>query len=168
MSMLVFQKPLSSIAIISFRSLNKSHTNLIYRKIMAGVTVEQLKLKSNQAQEMIQKLRKQIELIKQQTTPEFMKEKERQLEKENAELKQRVQQLVKELEQAEASSGSLPLINVTNTAQPAQQQAEKPKQEQKPQQQKQQQQQPKQKQEQKPAKQQEPKKSNLITLTLYC
>jgi transcription initiation factor TFIID subunit TAF12 len=129
---------------------------------MSGVTVEQLKLKSNQAQEMIQKLRKQIELIKQQTTPEFMKEKEKQLEKENAELKQRVQQLVKELEQAEASSGSLPLGNVTNTAQPAQQQqAEKPKQEQKPQQQKQQQQQqqPKQKQEQKPAKQQESKKS---------
>ncbi len=129
---------------------------------MSGVTLEQLKLKSAQAQEMIQRLRNQIELIKQQTTPEFMKEKEKQLERENAELRQRVQQLVKELEQAEVSSGSLPLVNVTNNVQPAQQQAEKPKQEQKqpqPQQQKQQQQQPKQKQEQKPAKQQEPKKS---------
>lgn len=84
----------------SFR-LNK--TLLIDSIIMDGAkSLTELKQRSQKADEIIEKLKHQIEQIKLQTTPEFMSKRVVELKGENEKLKKRVDELKKELEAAEA------------------------------------------------------------------
>jgi regulator of replication initiation timing len=96
---------LKTLKIISFRSDNLSRSYLFTSKsfIRMSATLEQLKLRSTQASEVIEKLKKQVEQIKLQTTPAYMAEKAKTLQKENELLKKRVDELKKELESAEAN-----------------------------------------------------------------
>lgn len=105
-------KCIKPLEIISFRSvfdlkyklLNLNFDSLL--KMTGTVTLEQLKQRSAQANEVIEKLKKQIEQIKLQTTPQYMAERAKTLEKENVVLKKRVEDLKKELENAEAGKGT--------------------------------------------------------------
>jgi aminoacyl tRNA synthase complex-interacting multifunctional protein 1 len=110
----------------------------------AVTTLEQLKLRSVQANQVIEKLKHQVEQIKLQTTPAYMADKAKSLQNENVLLKKRVEELKKELEIAESKSGvaSTPAIsNPVSTAskseknepaKPVQAKVEKPKQVQQP------------------------------------
>jgi len=101
-------KCLKTLKIISFRSDNLSRTFLFDSRsfLKMSATLEQLKLRSNQANEVIEKLKKQVEQIKLQTTPAYMAEKAKTLQKENELLKKRVEELKKELELAEGKKGT--------------------------------------------------------------
>jgi hypothetical protein len=72
----------------------------------AALSVDDLKQRSQQADELIRKLKNQIEQIKLQTTDAYKTEKAQRLQKENEQLKKRVEQLKKELDDAEAKRGS--------------------------------------------------------------
>lgn len=65
-------------------------------------SLTELKQRSQKADEIIEKLKHQIEQIKLQTTPEFMSKRVVELKGENEKLKKRVDELKKELEAAEA------------------------------------------------------------------
>ena len=65
-------------------------------------SLTELKQRSQKADEIIEKLKHQIEQIKLQTTPEFMSKRVVELKSENEKLKKRVDELKKELEAAEA------------------------------------------------------------------
>jgi len=69
-------------------------------------SIEELKLKSNQANELIESLRSQIEQIKLATSPAYVADKAKSLEKENTELRAQVEQLKKQLEEIEAANSS--------------------------------------------------------------
>ena len=99
--------------IISFRSKAITYNFLLDSKsiLKMSATLEQLKLRQAQASQVIEKLKKQVELIKLQTTPAYMAEKAKVLQKENELLKKRVEDLKKELELAESkksAAGSAP------------------------------------------------------------
>lgn len=112
----------------------------------AVTTLEQLKLRSVQANQVIEKLKQQVEQIKLQTTPAYMAEKAKTLQNENVLLKKRVEELKKELETVESKSGvaNIPISNVASvpsttiksekeeSAKPVQVKTEKPKQVQQP------------------------------------
>ena len=102
--------------IISFRSKTFafSHSLNLNSTFKMSATLEQLKLRSAQANQVIEKLKKQVELIKLQTTPAYMAEKAKTLQKENDLLKKRVEELKKELELAESKKG--PAISGTTAA----------------------------------------------------
>lgn len=101
---------LSTTNILLFRSnklLNSHKLNeLTLKKMVNTLSIEELKNRSVQATELIEKLKKQIEQIKLQTTPAFMSEKVKTLQSENEQLKKEVEVLKKELEDAEAQTGS--------------------------------------------------------------
>lgn len=70
----------------------------------APKTLAELQERSKKADDMIDTLRKQIEQIKLQSTPEFMSKREQELKAENEKLKKKVEELKKELEAAEAAN----------------------------------------------------------------
>ena len=76
---------------------------VLFRNKMTSIS--DLKLKSSQANEIIESLKAQIEQIKLESSPHFMVQKAKKLEKENLELKAQVEELKKNLEQAEALKG---------------------------------------------------------------
>ena len=78
-------------------SLARSNSN---RRKMSSV--EELKQRSAQADELIQKLKTQIEQIRAQTTDAHKSERVKQLQKENQDLKRRVEDLKQQLEAAES------------------------------------------------------------------
>jgi aminoacyl tRNA synthase complex-interacting multifunctional protein 1 len=129
----------------------------------APVTIEELRSRSNQANDLIQKLQHQIEQIKLQTSPEYLTKRAAELKVENEQLRKEVERLVKELETAEANKASgAPLVNLTNTGSDNKPTAAAPTKVEQPTKQQQQQQQqpkePKQKQQQQPPKPKEEKK----------
>jgi chromosome segregation ATPase len=74
--------------------------------VMETVHINELKLKSQNANQLIEKLKHQIEQIKIQTTPNYVADKIKNLKSENESLKKRVEELKKELEEAEAGKAS--------------------------------------------------------------
>jgi hypothetical protein len=68
------------------------------------LSLEELRAKSTQASELIEKLKRQIEQIKLASTPASMAERAKSLQQENEALKKRVEELKKELEEAEGKS----------------------------------------------------------------
>jgi predicted nucleic acid-binding Zn-ribbon protein len=68
-------------------------------------SVSDLKMKSKQASELIESLKTQIARIKEESSPAFMVQKAKNLEKENTQLKFKVEELKKELEAAESLKG---------------------------------------------------------------
>jgi hypothetical protein len=156
----------SKFSIFNFSIINKTRSYL-FDKMSAPVTIEELRSKSNQANDLIKKLQQQIEQIKLQTSPEYQAKRAAELKIENEELRKEVDRLVKELEAAEANkSAGAPLVNLTNTGsdsnKPATSAAAPAKSEQPVKQQQQQAQEPKQKQQQQPPKPKEEKKSIII------
>jgi len=89
--------------------------------------VTELREKSRKADEMIEKLRAQIEQIKIQTTPAYMASRVGELKGENEKLKERVEVLKKELETAEAAQPAKPVA--TAAAAPVVGKQEQPKKE---------------------------------------
>ncbi len=79
-------------------------TITLFRNKMTSIS--DLKLKSTQANEIIESLKAQIERIKLESSPDFMQQKAKKLEKENLELKAQVEELKKNLEQVEALKGT--------------------------------------------------------------
>lgn len=77
------------------------------------VTVEQLKLKSAKANDLIGKLQNQIEQIKLHTSPQYMAEKAKSLQQENEVLRKQVDDLVTALEAAEAKKDKNPTSSAT-------------------------------------------------------
>lgn len=154
----------SKYSLFNFSIINKTR-NYLFEKMSAPVTIEELRSRSNQANDLIQKLQHQIEQIKLQTSPEYITKRAAELKTENEQLRKEVERLVKELEVAEANkTPGAPLVNLTNTgsdskppaAAAAAAKAEQPA---KQQQQQQQPKEPKQKQQQQPPKPKEEKKS---------
>ena len=96
-------KHLPKFNVLSFRStvLNLKILIKIDKKMVQTLSVDELRQRSAQAQDLIDKLQKQIEQIKIQTTPGFTGEKIRQLQKENENLRSEVEKLKQELEDAE-------------------------------------------------------------------
>lgn len=80
-------------------------------------TLEDLKLKTTQSSQLIEKLKRQIELIKLANTPAYIAEKKASLTAANAQLKSQIEKLVKDLEQAELKN---PKAKATATAIPQQ------------------------------------------------
>jgi len=72
----------------------------------ATLSVEELKKKSAHADELIEKLKKQIAEIKMSTTPAYVAEKSKTLQQENEVLRKQVDELKKELEQVELKNKS--------------------------------------------------------------
>jgi len=70
----------------------------------SSVSIEEMRAKSSQANDMIEKLKKQIEQIKTETSAEKMAIRSTNLQKENDELKKKVEDLKKTLEAAEAKN----------------------------------------------------------------
>lgn len=68
----------------------------------------ELRDRSQKANEIIEKLKHQIEQIKLQTTPVYMAKRVGELKGENEKLKKRVDELKKELEEAEAGKSVAP------------------------------------------------------------
>ncbi len=68
--------------------------------------LECLKSKSLQTNQMINMLKNQIQQIKLETTPEFMENKAKNLQKENEKLKKKIESLINELNAVEASSST--------------------------------------------------------------
>lgn len=66
-------------------------------------TVADLEERSRKADEMIRSLKNQIEQIKLQSTPEYIAKRKDELKTENEKLKAKIQEKLKELEQAEAA-----------------------------------------------------------------
>ena len=104
-------KPIISNLFFSFRSINfiTSKSTLFHqleRKMSNAVNIEELKQRSVQADELIKKLKSQIEQIKLQTNESYKKERTQRLQKENEELKKKVEILKKELDAVEAKRGS--------------------------------------------------------------
>ncbi|RNA07996.1 aminoacyl tRNA synthase complex-interacting multifunctional 1 [Brachionus plicatilis] len=129
---------LSDFNVLSFRSSFLKLTNSIKldKKMVQTLSVEELRKRSAQAQELIEKLQNQIQQIKKQTTPESMSEKVKMLQRENEQLRNEVEQLKKELENAEhkpsepVSSAPKPEAKKSEAKQkPAKQTEAKPKQE---------------------------------------
>ncbi|CAF0850373.1 unnamed protein product [Brachionus calyciflorus] len=129
---------ISNSNILSFRSTflkSKTSNILIDKKMVQTLTVEELRKRSVQAQELIEKLQKQIEQIKLQTTPAHMSEKVKSLQKENEQLRTEVEKLKKELETAESQRPNQPAASVAAAPakktevkpQPAKQAEQKPK-----------------------------------------
>ena len=87
---------------ILFRSISKPFGSLL--RMSSSVSIEEMRAKSSQANDMIEKLKKQIEQIKTETSAEKMAIRSTNLQKENAELKKKVEDLKKTLEAAEAKS----------------------------------------------------------------
>jgi predicted nuclease with TOPRIM domain len=79
-------------------------TITLFRNKMTSIS--DLKIKSTQANEIIESLKAQIERIKLESSPDFMQQKAKKLEKENIELKAQVEELKKNLEQVEALKGT--------------------------------------------------------------
>ena len=150
----------SKYSLFNFSIINKTR-NYLFEKMSAPVTIEELRSRSNQANDLIQKLQHQIEQIKLQTSPEYITKRAAELKTENEQLRKEVERLVKELEVAEANkTPGAPLVNLTNTGSdskpPAAAAAAKAEQ---PAKQQQQPKEPKQKQQQQPPKPKEEKKS---------
>lgn len=105
---------------------------------MSTLTVEELRSKSTQAAELIEKLKNQIAQIKIASSPAKMAERSTSLQQENEKLKKQVEELKKQLEAAEGKSPkAAPLGNVSNvpkseasTATPEKKAEKKPKQQQ--------------------------------------
>lgn len=87
---------------ILFRSISKPFGSNL--RMSSTVSIEEMRVKSAQANDMIEKLKKQIESIKSETSAEKMAVRSSNLQKENAELKKKVEELKKTLEAAEAKS----------------------------------------------------------------
>jgi methionine--tRNA ligase beta chain len=68
--------------------------------------LDNLQAKSVQANQMINMLKNQIQQIKLETTPEFMTNKAKNLQKENEKLKKKIESLINELNAVEASSST--------------------------------------------------------------
>jgi hypothetical protein len=68
------------------------------------LSMSDLKKKSQDANDLIEKLQKQIEQIKLLSTPEYMAEQTKKLKKENEDLRKQVEKLKKDLEEAEAKN----------------------------------------------------------------
>ena len=106
-------------------------------KLLTGtkmsISLEQLKVKSSQADVLIDKLRQQIEQIKLQTTPAFMSERAQTLKRENELLKKQVESLKVELSEVEAGNGgsapasSAPAAASAPVAAPVAKKSEEPK-----------------------------------------
>jgi predicted nucleic acid-binding Zn-ribbon protein len=85
---------------LSFRFYSYSLANNLRVRKMSNV--EELRQRSAQADELIKKLKTQIEQIKAQTTDAQKSQRVAQLQKENQDLKKRVDELKNQLEAAEA------------------------------------------------------------------
>jgi hypothetical protein len=95
--------------LILFRSESiyiKTLLNSNTKRMSSTINIEDLKAKSNQANDMIEKLKNQIEQIKLATSPAQMAERAKNLQKENEQLKKRVDELKTQLEEAEAKNPS--------------------------------------------------------------
>ena len=68
------------------------------------LSIEALRSKSTLASELIEKLKTQIEQIKLASSPAAMADRAKNLQKENDQLKNKVEQLKKELDAAEAKN----------------------------------------------------------------
>ena len=91
-----------------FRSSLITSLNLLKSNSKLKMTsLNDLKMKSKQASELIESLKTQIARIKEESSPAFMVQKAKNLEKENTDLKFKVEELKKELETAEALKGPL-------------------------------------------------------------
>lgn len=108
-----FLKNLASVSFntsqtLLFRSLTKasSFTNLVK---MSSLSIDELKVKSGQASQLIEKLKNQIEQIKIASSPANMADRAKNLQKENEELKKKVENLKSQLESAESKSKYLQL-----------------------------------------------------------
>lgn len=105
--------------LILFRSLSKPFSSSL-RKMSSTTTVEELRSKSSQASQLIEKLKQQIDAIKVASSPANMAERAKNLQQENETLKKKVEALKKQLEAAEAKNGKIPsaapLKNVSNVA----------------------------------------------------
>ena len=97
-------KSLNSIQKVLFRSPLVTTTYRFSSSIKMA-SIEELKLKSKQANGLIESLRSQIEQIKLATSPAYVADKAKNLEKENTELRAQVEQLKKQLEEIEAAKG---------------------------------------------------------------
>jgi hypothetical protein len=86
---------------LCFRSLKSPYSCL---RMSSTLSLEELRAKSTQASELIEKLKRQIEQIKLASTPASMAERAKSLQQENETLKKRVDELKKELEEAEGKS----------------------------------------------------------------
>lgn len=78
----------------------------------SSITLNELQQKSKQANEVIEKLKHQIEQIKIQTTPGYKTERIKQLKTENESLKKKVEELKKQLEAAEKSTSNFSKLNI--------------------------------------------------------
>lgn len=83
-----------------FRLTTRFYQSTVRR--MSTLSVEELAQKSTQADELIKKLRHQIEQIKIQSTDAYKAERIKKLQKENEQLKKKVEDLKAELERVEA------------------------------------------------------------------
>jgi predicted nucleic acid-binding Zn-ribbon protein len=103
--------------LLLFRSLSKPFNSNL-RKMSSTITAEDLRAKSAQASELIEKLKQQIEAIKVASSPANMAERAKNLQQENETLKKKVEELKRQLEAAEAKNGkapsAMPLQNVSN------------------------------------------------------
>ena len=89
--------------ILFFRS--QSQVSQGSRLSMAStLSIEALRSKSTLASELIEKLKTQIEQIKLASSPAAMADRAKNLQKENDQLKNKVEQLKKELDAAEAKN----------------------------------------------------------------
>ena len=105
--MLNLSRVVSSVNIVLFRSVFNRNEPIL-KRMSSSVSIEELKNQSKQAGEIIEKLKKQIEQIKQMSTPQFVAEKSESLRKENEQLRKKVEELKKELEECEAKNGKNP------------------------------------------------------------
>lgn len=78
---------------------------------MSSLSIDELKVKSGQASQLIERLKNQIEQIKIASSPANMAERAKNLQKENEELKKKVENLKSQLESAESKN---PLGNLSN------------------------------------------------------
>jgi len=84
----------------------------------SNLSIEELRSKSSQANELIEKLKNQIEQIKIASSPAKMAERSTSLQKENEELKKKVEDLKKQLEATESKNPLANVSNISTTAQP--------------------------------------------------
>lgn len=94
--------------VLLFRSSYLKSTNLVKidKKMVQTLTIDELRQRSAQAQDLIEKLQKQIQQIKVQTSPASVSDKVKELQKENEQLRSEVEKLKIELEDAEKKGPS--------------------------------------------------------------
>ncbi len=83
-----------------FRSLKPDY----FSRMSSTLSIEELTAKSAQANELIEKLKNQIEQIKLASTPASMAERAKNLQKENEVLKKKVEELKVQLDEVEHKS----------------------------------------------------------------